>query len=242
MTRAFVLLIISFFFMSTAVKAEINENTLREIDQLIEVGDYQRALEKHIWFHEASRESPGMGGVRLSYALSSWVELGELYPVALFELRKLRDNYKTVLLAGHGTFNDFHDLSSINRVLKESDQTVELFRYLDKKYPEQAKQYHAVTEPHLMALKEYELIAKYIGDPVFKYESLRHLRELNINMAKSYPELNDPDHLRYADKAYITGVLNLLEVLTALDRSDDKRRVLYRASNYFGYDTITEHY
>src|SRR5690349_21544262 len=56
---------------------------------------YEEALEKYVWFHEHALEyRPSMSGVRLSFALSDWVKLGESYPPALVKLREIRDAVK----------------------------------------------------------------------------------------------------------------------------------------------------
>lgn len=242
MTKIIKLLLIVLTTTSGIVFADVGKKDLKEIYELTGVGDYQNALEKHIRFHEESKKSPSMAGVRLSFALMSWVKLGEQYPKALTELRKIRDENDSLLRSGKGNFNTFHDLSSINRELNKSNLTVELFKYLDKHYVEQAKRYYHVVEPTLIEMKEYELCGKYIDNPVFKYESIRYDRESNLNSAKNYPRLNTPEHYKYIDKSYMTGVLNLLEVLTALGRADEKTQVLERASNYFGYSEIVGQY
>ena len=242
MTRTIKILFIFLITISCSAFAGVDKNDLNNIYKLIDAGDYQKALEKHIWFHEESKKSPSMGGVRLSYALTSWVALGEKYPKALVELKKIRDSNDSLLRSGKGNFSNFHDLSAINRQLKQSNLTVELFKYLDKNHFEQAKRYYHAVEATLMEIKDYKLCGKYIDNPVFKYESLRYNRESSLNSAKNYPQLNTPEHYNYIDKAYLTGVLNLLEVLTALKREEDKNQVLERASSYFGYSEIRKQY
>src|SRR5262245_11064399 len=55
-------------------------------------GNYKTALEKHVWYHEnALKHDPAQYGVRLSFALMYWGELGQKYPPALERLRKFRD-------------------------------------------------------------------------------------------------------------------------------------------------------
>lgn len=44
----------------------VSNNDLYEIDALIEDGKFDKALEKHLWFHEVSRELPGMGAAACS--------------------------------------------------------------------------------------------------------------------------------------------------------------------------------
>jgi len=48
---------------------------------LVKQGKYAEALERMIWFHNHALEHElGMYGVRLSFALSEWKELGDVYP------------------------------------------------------------------------------------------------------------------------------------------------------------------
>ena len=63
--------------------AEVNLEDLNNIRDLVKNEQYELALQKHVWFHEESKSSSGMAGVRLSYAISNWVELGNKYPPAL---------------------------------------------------------------------------------------------------------------------------------------------------------------
>ncbi|MDX1982468.1 MAG: hypothetical protein SFV51_19490, partial [Bryobacteraceae bacterium] len=46
-------------------------------------GDYAEALQKYLWFHHHALEHDmALSGVRLSYALNEWWELGKAYPPA----------------------------------------------------------------------------------------------------------------------------------------------------------------
>ena len=59
------------------------DKILREAQDDARAGRYPDALAKHVWFHEnALTYAPAMYGVRLSFALSYWVNLGNLYPPA----------------------------------------------------------------------------------------------------------------------------------------------------------------
>jgi len=94
---------------------EYNQSIMSELATITKSGNHKEALDKHIWFHEASKEMPGMGGVRLSFALGLWMKLAEQYPPALEAFIELRNIKKNSLLNGDGGFGDFHDLSAINR-------------------------------------------------------------------------------------------------------------------------------
>src|SRR5687768_17293473 len=88
--------------------AQVGNADLQEIRRLTSEGKYEEALNKHLWFHEESKSSIGMGGVRLSFALSHWMELGEAYPPALAALKAIRDANEAKLLEGAGGFREFH--------------------------------------------------------------------------------------------------------------------------------------
>lgn len=70
----FIILII----INGLVMADVGNEDLNQICKLTEKGQYKQALEKHLWFHEESKKSPGMAGVRLSYAISAWINLGNV--------------------------------------------------------------------------------------------------------------------------------------------------------------------
>lgn len=218
--------------------AEVGNNDLNEIRNLTKTGQYQQALEKHMLFHEESKSSSGMGGVRLSYALSAWIELGEKYPPALEALIQVRENDKEKLLSGKGGFDNFHDLSAINQRLGEDEKTLELLLTLDEKHPEQLESYYIVAEDLLIKHKKYDICAKYIGDPIAKYESLRYRREMELSLSRKNPKLNNSKFLDHADQSYIDGVIALIEVLTAINKLEDAREVQKRALSYFPSESI----
>ena len=87
-------------------------------------GDYEFALREYIWFHDhALEERPSLYGVRLSYALADWIELGENYPPALRALENIADRKTADLLAGAGDRGTFHDVVSINEYLARERNT-----------------------------------------------------------------------------------------------------------------------
>ena len=77
---------------------EDDQNIIFELAALTKSGKYKEALEKHIWFHEASKEMAGMGGVRLSFALGLWMKLAELYPPAMEAFIALRNFDKRIVI------------------------------------------------------------------------------------------------------------------------------------------------
>ncbi|MEW8383219.1 MAG: hypothetical protein AB2704_15320 [Candidatus Thiodiazotropha taylori] len=229
----FLLTIISGYAM-----ADVSTNDLKIICELTEKGRFEQALEKHLWFHEESKSAPSLAGVRLSYAISAWIDLGKKYPPAFEALREIRNHNRKILLSGKGNFDNFHDLSSINEGLNDEEDTLEVFLTLDSNYPSQAELYYVIAEELLIEHKKYNICEKYIGDPIIKYERLRHMRELNLSITKTTPELNTPEFLDYADDSFVKGVVRLIEVLKAIDNIDMAIEIQERALSYFSHVSI----
>jgi hypothetical protein len=216
----------------------VSNNDLYEIDALIEDGKFDKALEKHLWFHEASRESPGMGGVRLSFALESWLELANKYSPAMDSLIQLRDGYKDTLLKGIGTFDNFHDLFAINQYLENDGDTYSVFIKLHEKYPEQAKNYYHVAEDILVDKKRYDICAAYITDPMKKYKHIEKLHKLNKDFSKKQTGSRDQEFEQYTEDSYTKGVCQLIEVLSALGKSDIAKEIQMAAMKYHDNERI----
>lgn len=211
-----------------------------ELEALAQAGKYEEALNKHIWFHDASKHMPGMGGVRLSYALDIWLELTKKYPPALETLVDLRNSSKDKLLKGNGTFDDFHDLSAINSTLGEDEDTLLVFYEIDKNYPNQANNYYHVVENLLVDSKAFEICGKYIADPLKKFSYLKHLHEMNIKLINENPEMNDAEFKEYAESSYVNGVCQLIEIMMALGKKDKAKEIQSMALEYFENNLIRE--
>src|SRR5258708_507286 len=68
------------------------QRALEDAERFQREGKYAQSLERHIWYHQnALKYAPAQSGVRLSFALSDWAELGKVYPKALAALRSTRD-------------------------------------------------------------------------------------------------------------------------------------------------------
>lgn len=225
---------------SLAVNDKVSQDDLDKIRILVEDGQYQKALDAHLWFHEQSKSSPAMGGVRLSFALSSWLELGKKYPSALDALKAVRDKDKELLLSGTGDFSNFHDFSAINQTLGLNQQTVELFLRLDEQSSEQTEIYYIVAEALLIKAQQYDIISKYIGDPIVKYENMRYMRERSLSYANSSAASQKVFLLDSANQQYIQGVLNLLKVCLAIDKKDAALEIQKRALSYYDDDKIRD--
>jgi hypothetical protein len=86
------------------------QKILSDAKDFMTKGQYEEALQRHIWYHNHALEyDQGQTGVRLSFALSQWVELGRRYPKAKQALIEIRDCDTQKLAGGEGYFNLFRD-------------------------------------------------------------------------------------------------------------------------------------
>ncbi len=146
---------------------------LSDADKFMEQGLYEESLQRHIWyFNHALQYDQGQTGVRLSFALSSWVELGRRYPKARAALVETRDQDTRLLAAGQGYANLFADVSSINRCLGDDEATYELFTTLREKDPQLAGQCYFWIEGLLVAKGEYQWCYDHMGDPQFRFDTI----------------------------------------------------------------------
>jgi hypothetical protein len=96
---------------------------LRQARQLVKSEQYAEALEKYIWFHDHALDTDrALVVVRLSYAISEWVDLGEVYPPARSALESVRDAKAELLAQGTYDVNLFHDVASAARFPKSLGQ------------------------------------------------------------------------------------------------------------------------
>ncbi len=77
-----------------------------EAKDLAAGGQYEPALQRHLWYHNHALEyDPNQRGVRLSFALTDWVELGRKYPKAKQALLEIRDGNTRKLVKAAGPPN-----------------------------------------------------------------------------------------------------------------------------------------
>jgi len=126
-------------------------------------GRVEIALAKHVWYHDnALKIQPSNYGVRLSFALGYWCQLGQVYPPALDKLKNIRDECERVIRASEGSHSTFAEFASINRMLNDQPRTKELFIWLDNEKPGLAKQVFSMARSSLIVAGDYELCGRYL--------------------------------------------------------------------------------
>ena len=183
-------LLIAALIISSARAEDEADQAFKDAQSLARAGEYEAALERHQWYHaNALRINRAQYGVRLSFALSAWKKLGEKYPPALAALTALRDQGTQTVLAGKAEPELFHDVISINQTLAEEDQSVKLFKTLDKTQPDFAKRCFHFMEDALISAGEIDLFTRYSGDSVaFLQRKIKDHQQLMTAIQKGPPQ------------------------------------------------------
>ncbi|WP_116811341.1 hypothetical protein [Steroidobacter cummioxidans] len=175
-------------------------------------GRYEEALREHIWFHDhALEEQPSLYGVRLSYALSDWVELANRYPPALVALKAIRDAKSDRLARGDGDRRLFHDVRAINEQLGQQELTHELFVRLQETYPALAEKCADLAMASIVSAKDFDLARKLVRDPDGAIRRWSRILNEDIADLANEPPSNAPRFDAYVDY-YVTQVRLLLDV------------------------------
>ena len=129
-------------------------------------GRYEEALRGYVWFHEnALAEDIALRGVRLSFALGNWRDLGDLYPPALVKLQETADVKRMLLEQGAEDCSLFNDVVAIDRELKNERATYDLFVAIHEKSPEFAQRCAQEATPVMIKFADFARARSFIHDP-----------------------------------------------------------------------------
>jgi hypothetical protein len=132
---------------------------------LMNEGSYEESLQRYLWYFDHSRNDAGQRGVRLSFALSDWIELGRRYPKAKQALIEIRDADMQRFAAGDGYSDLFQEIAGINQYLNADDATLALFKSVEQSDTKLAQQCYVFAKDLLAQHGDYATCRKYLGDP-----------------------------------------------------------------------------
>jgi hypothetical protein len=188
-------------------------DALRQAKSYAQKGEFEKALQKHVWFHDnALQVDRSYYGVRLSFALDEWVELGRKYPRALEELKSIRDKKASLLSGGDTNPELFHDVEAINEHLGEMRSTSVLFKQIEARNPVFAGSLYEVAEKSLITMGEYPLARKYLGDPQGRFATATNSFERGLLFAARQSQNSDIAR-RATEKIFSERVVRLVTVL-----------------------------
>lgn len=186
---------------------------------------YDVALAKHVWFFDHALEhEKALYGVRLSFALADWEELGKAYPPALAKLKEYRDRAGKDVQGGKDVFHSFHDLAAINRALSDDASTHEVFAALDEKKPDEARRVYDIAQPALVKVKAYKLCGKFLepeqdlASAREQYESLKEFSEMQTGFAQA-------SSLASAKQMFTQKIGTLIALLVLNDRREEAEKI-----------------
>jgi hypothetical protein len=176
-------------------------------------GRHEEALREYEWFHDhALEDEPALYGVRLSFALANWVDLGKIYPPALASLQAVRDRKSARLRAGEGDRELFHDVEAINESLGDYECTYDLLVDILQQRPDLAKKCAGLAMRSIVHVGDFALARGFIDEP--EQSVRRWARMLNQDVAdlaseppSEVPKLEAYVH-NYADR--VTLLLSVL--------------------------------
>jgi hypothetical protein len=208
------------------------QKILNEADADARAGQYTNALAKYVWFYQnALKYDPDMRGVRVSFALSSWAQLGESYPPALEQLKAVRDEAAKNVRQGKDSMNAFQDFVAINFTLKDDGNTSDLFTWLDDNKPDVAKEVFDRTQnwllPALVKTKNYSVCGKYI-DPNTSFRQILQLYRTmmeQVNQGRVGNEIKN-----FANQNFINKTTTLIAILVIDNRKTDVQQIVDKIS------------
>jgi len=231
------------------------QKILNTAKSLADEGSYEDALQRYLWYFEHSRQDAGQRGIRISFALSDWQELGRRYPKARAALVGIRDAEGREFSEGRGDLELFMEIAAINERLGASDATEALFKDLGARDRKLAEQCYGFMEPALIARGEYALCLNYIGDPQAKFNILlrnrEQMREVAARQNASWQQQVErmkelastsnsvfpngqvplpPDMAKMADAGFVAQTRNLIEILVATGHKADAENIQSQAS------------
>jgi len=186
-----------------------------------EQGRYDDALQLHLKFHrEALAIEPALYGVRLSFALSDWLETARLYPPAMQALRDVRDEGVAALIAGNGTRQLFHDVRAINDALETRADTHALLVELAKRDLPFARTCAHAARMEILEAGDFELSAQLFDS--FEAHIRHAAKGLNSDVARSGAR---PTHWRSHSEVYRRSVCTTLALLEGMERHGEAERL-----------------
>jgi len=202
------------------------QQALNEARTLAGAGKYEESLAKHFWFHKnALATEPSLSGVRLSFALTDWVKLGKKYPPARDALVAIRDDDARAFEEGRGSFELFHDLSSIDGYLDDRPRTIATFKVVAAKDRKLAETCYIVAEKELLAARDFATCGEFIPDSIARLDRITANREGLVKFAaQGHPQMR-----QVAEDNFVEEVVRVIKILEGAGRRPEALEVRNRA-------------
>jgi hypothetical protein len=184
-------------------------------------GRHAEALREHEWFHrDALKHQPSLYGVRLSFALWDWVQLGKVYPQARRSLDRIRRDKMAALRKGKGNWETFHDVVAINEYTGKQRDTHRLFLALVSSRRKLADKCARIAMPAVVKCRDFKLARRYLPDLNEELTWRAKLLNDDIERARQHPRKRRIVEQRADIENYCKDV----RLLTAILRGTGERK------------------
>jgi hypothetical protein len=188
---------------------------LRDARNAVRQGDYEKALEKYLWFyHHALEHDRAFAGVRLSYVVYEWIELGEVYLPAREALESIQTSNVRSLRDGSRNSSRFHDFASINERLGRDEVTSNVFASLAESDLEFARTCFAFARTALIRTGNFSLARRFVTSPAEQLDTFLARLAALIN------KRDDPAQDEVLIGSYARHVMQLSSIFEGVGEND----------------------
>lgn len=204
---------------------------------------YEDALAKLLWFHEnALKYDDSQRGVRLSFALSEWYDLGADYAPALAKFEEVRAAArKSALESTHPKHirSFFIDFAAMSEKLRSENETVELFLELHKQNADDAKLVYSRAEDALVRAEQFDLCGEFL-DAERRMEQEIELYELNMKLAKEKEERRGKHQQSFGERRFRHGAATIVLILVKNGKVDEAKELAQQARDAWDDKQLNE--
>jgi hypothetical protein len=142
---------------------------------------YSLSLEKYRWFFDnALKIKKSYYGVRLSYCLSEWADLGNVYSPALEKLTLLKESALKEF-RNTNSHCQFHEYESICNALGCPEEPVKVFEEIAIKDKALAEKLFTYVYAELARQSKWEICREYMGNGYKQYKKILELFDACID-------------------------------------------------------------
>ncbi len=198
---------------------------LTEARQAFGARDYPRALELYEWFFDHALDDPksGLSGVRLSYCLDGWMQLGQVFEPARVKLEQRRLQSIQDLERTRKS-DKFHEFMAICEFTGVPHLAVDQFLEYHRSDRELASIVFGYAKDKLVASEQWQVCSAYIHDADHDYAIALQVFDASARIYRENPSFGDEFEQVYKNR-HINEVTNLVAILTHARRFDDAQRI-----------------
>lgn len=195
---------------------------LREARSAASEGDFETALSKYEFFfdHALDDDPAALYGVRLSYCLDEWAQIGEKFDPARAALVN-RKKESLRLFGESKELERFHDFVAICGYLKCTDEAIAEFARLSDADFQLADRVYRFIRKELVRASEWELCGRHVKEGMSAYEFALTAFDQTWAIGKTDTTIGGSEYESWVRRMYVEEVANLLSVLKNCERNDE---------------------